>query len=217
MHLSDPAALRAAVMSLQADYYAVSFKNCLKFIGDLLSDTFLHGKSPGIFAHNASELGQPDDLFVAQAANIGLTDEGQRMMFAQRGERYRSFDDLHRGAILLAIDAFALKDNIDLGIPVVSLGHIYKCLDPSIWSPFACVALKVHTHSPEYFCDMLLKSLALCSRKRLSAGIGYERICHLVLLLVAVCGLRGKDLLTRYQYYIHYMCMVCMKKRVRSL
>jgi hypothetical protein len=81
---------------------------------------------------------------MAQASDIRLADKRQNMVFAQRSEIDRPLDDLHRGSVLGAINAFPLEDDLYIGIALISFGHIDKRLDPTVRSSFAWLAIKIH-------------------------------------------------------------------------
>src|SRR2546425_11949096 len=109
---------------------------------------------------------------MAQAPDIGLSDKRQNMVFAQRSEIDRPLDDLHRGSILGAINAFPLEDDLDIGIAVISFGDIDKRLDPTVRSSFACLTIKIHAQAAEDLRHALFEPRMLSRRKRLPARLG---------------------------------------------
>ena len=66
------------------------------------------------------------------------------MVLAQRSELDRPLNDLHRGNVLGAIHAFALENHLDIGIAIIAVGHIDKCLNPTVWGSPAWLAIKIH-------------------------------------------------------------------------
>ena len=143
-HFLDAAALCAAVTGPKMHDDTVRFDDPLQFVRYLLGYALLYCKPARIFAHNAREFRESNDLLMTQAPDIGLADKRQNMVLAQRSEIDRPLDDLHRGNVLGAIDAFPLEDNLDVGITIIPFRHIDKCLDPTVRSSFAWLAIKIH-------------------------------------------------------------------------
>src|SRR5262249_48284696 len=86
------------------------FDDPLQFVRNLLGYTFLHREATRIFAHNARELREADDLLLTEASE-------------QRSELDSPFDDLHRGNVLGAIHAFTFENDLDIGITIIAVGH----------------------------------------------------------------------------------------------
>ena len=91
-----------------------------------------------IFAHDACEFRESNDLLMTQAPDIGLADKRQNMVLAQRSEIDRPLDYLHRGNVLGAIHAFSLEDDLDIGI-ANTLRSYRQALEP-IGAEFVCMA-----------------------------------------------------------------------------
>jgi len=127
----DAAALRAAVTGPKMHDDTVRFDDPLQFVRYLLGYALLYCKPTRIFAHNAREFRESNDLLMTQAPDIGLADKRQNMVLAQRSEIDRPLDDLHRGNVLGAIHAFTLENDLDIGIAIIAVGHIDKRLDPN--------------------------------------------------------------------------------------
>ena len=143
-HFPDAAALRAAVTGPKMHDHTVRFDDPLQFVRYLLGYALLYGEPARIFAHDAREFRESNDLLMTQAPDIGLADKRQNMVLAQRSEIDRPLDYLHRGNVLGAIYAFSLEDDLNIGIAIIPFGHIDKRLNPSVRSSFAWLAIEIH-------------------------------------------------------------------------
>ena len=85
-HFLDAAALCAAVTGPKMHDDTVRFDDPLQFVRYLLGYALLYCKPARIFAHNAREFRESNDLLMTQAPDIGLTDKRQNMVLAQRSE-----------------------------------------------------------------------------------------------------------------------------------
>ena len=72
-------------------------------LGDLVRHALLDAEPPGEHAHQAGQLADADDLIVGHVAHVGLAEERQRVVLAQREERDRALDDLGQLAAGVAV------------------------------------------------------------------------------------------------------------------
>jgi hypothetical protein len=62
-------------------------------VGDLGCESFLELGTAGVTLHQTGQLGQPNDLPVRYVAQVGLADERHEVMFAERIQRYVSYEN----------------------------------------------------------------------------------------------------------------------------
>ena len=82
----DAPALRAAVTGSKMHDHTVGFDDPLQFVRYLLGYALLYCEAARVFAHDAREFRESNDLLMAQAPDIGLADKRQDMVFAQSSE-----------------------------------------------------------------------------------------------------------------------------------
>ena len=66
-------------------------------VGDLLAEALLDGEAPREQPDEAGQLRDADDPLAGDVADVGVAEEGQRVVLAERGERDRPLDDLREG------------------------------------------------------------------------------------------------------------------------
>src|SRR5881392_1653992 len=110
-------------MSLKIDCNTMWLQQGIQCVGDLLPDTFLDGEAPGEKTHKAGELGNADDVFVSDIANIGMPKEWQRVMLTETKKVDRPFNDLAQTAIR-STTTFGLEDGEQFGVTLVALSGI---------------------------------------------------------------------------------------------
>src|SRR5258708_22734965 len=71
--------LRAEVMGFEVDGNPVRLEHRLQSIGDLLPDALLYSKALGKQAHEPGELGETDDVLMADTTHGGMSGQRQPM------------------------------------------------------------------------------------------------------------------------------------------
>src|SRR3954469_17088678 len=104
---------------------AMRLKDTLQTVRDLPSKSLLHRKALGEQPHQACELGNTDDVFMRDVADIGLPIEGQRVVLAQRIELDRPFDYLAETTVRPAT-TLGVKDRQQLRVAIIPSGGIVQ-------------------------------------------------------------------------------------------
>src|SRR2546430_11581958 len=103
LHLANTAHLRAEVVCFEVHGDAVGMHERVERIRDLVPHSLLHREPSGPEADEPGQLGDPDDLFVSDVADIRVANEGQRVMLAE-GDKWdwplHDLVDLARGTTL---------------------------------------------------------------------------------------------------------------------
>jgi hypothetical protein len=97
--LLHAAHLRAQVNGCEMHSDAMRLQHALEQIDDLVPHPLLHREAPAKEPHHPRQLGDADDVVVRDVAHVGVPEERQRVVLAERMEGNRPFDDLARLAI----------------------------------------------------------------------------------------------------------------------
>src|SRR5713101_1993329 len=121
--LANAAHLGAEVNRFEVDGNAVGLQDARERLGDVATEAFLNGEAPREKAQQSGELGDANDVLVGNVAQIGMTEEGEGVMLAERIEGNRAFDHLADLAVGTTF-AFRREGGHQLGIALITLGRV---------------------------------------------------------------------------------------------
>src|SRR4029077_13040969 len=121
--LANAAHLGAEVNRLEVDGNPMSLQDARERLCDLAAEPFLYGEAPGEETHQPRELGDADDVLVGNVTHIGMTEEGEGVMLAERVEGNRAVDHLADLAVRTTF-AFGREGGHQFGIALVALRRV---------------------------------------------------------------------------------------------
>src|ERR1700694_3137398 len=121
--LANATHLGAQMSRFEVDGYAVGLQDAREGLGDLAAESLLKGKPPSEEPYQPGELRDADDVFVGDVAQVGVAEEGEGVVFAERVKGDRTFDHLAELTVRPA-GALRRKCGHQLGVALIALGRI---------------------------------------------------------------------------------------------
>src|SRR6266480_6075700 len=120
-------------MSLKINGNTMRLQQGIQSVGDLLPDTLLDGEAPVEKTHKAGELGNANNVFVSNIADIGVPVKRQRVVLTETKKVDWPLNDLAQTAIW-ATATFGLEDGEQFGVALVALSGIKHGSEETQWS-----------------------------------------------------------------------------------
>src|SRR6267143_1860628 len=115
--LANASHLGAEVNRLEVDGHAMGLQDARERFGDLAAEPLLNGEAPSEEAHQPSQLGDANDVLMGDVAQVGVAEEGEGVVLAERVERNRAVNHLAQLAVgpAVALGRIEHRAQVSLG------------------------------------------------------------------------------------------------------
>src|SRR6267143_3516416 len=155
--LANASHLGAEVNRLEVDGHAMGLQDARESLGDLAAEPLLNGEAPGEEAHQPSELGDANDVLMGDVAQVGVAEEGEGVVLAERVERNWPVNHLAQLTVGPAV-ALGRKRGHEFGVALVALGRIEHRAQVSLGRLLGTWRIQRHAYGRQDLADVPLEA-----------------------------------------------------------